>query len=87
MFVSVVGLSAEARETARLARLANGVMTPVEAAAHLGTTENTLRWHRCRGGGPPFHKDGGRYFYLRDELDAYRAKKKRAAPGATPVRP
>lgn len=60
-----------AQEAARQARLAQGVMKPTEAAHYIGTSENTLRWHRCRGGGPPFHKDGGRYFYLRDELDAY----------------
>ncbi len=65
------------QEAARQARLAQGLMTPVEAAAYIGTTEGTLRWQRCRGGGPSFHKDGGRYFYLREELDAYQARRGR----------
>jgi hypothetical protein len=66
-----------AQEAARQARLAQGLMTPTEAAEYVGTSENTLRWHRCRGGGPPYHKDGGRYFYLRNELDAYQATRGR----------
>lgn len=70
--------AAEAREATRHARLAQGIMTPTEAAEHIGTSENTLRWQRCRGGGPPFHKDGGRYFYMRDELDAYQAARGRS---------
>jgi hypothetical protein len=65
------------KEAARQLRLAHGLMTPVEAAEYVGTSEGTLRWHRCRGGGPPFHKDGGRYFYLRDELNAYQAARGR----------
>lgn len=70
-------MAAAAEEAAREARLAQGILKPVEAAAYVGTSENTLRWHRCRGGGPPFHKDGCRYFYLRDELDAYLAARGR----------
>lgn len=70
-------LAAKARDAAREARLAQGIMTPTEAAGHIGSSENTLRWQRCRGGGPPFHKDGARYFYLRDELDAYQAARGR----------
>ena len=68
----------QAREAARQARLARGLMTPIEAADYVGTTEMTLRWYRCRGGGPPYHKDGGRYFYLRNELDAFRGARGRA---------
>lgn len=66
-----------AREAARQARLDCGLMTPGEAAAYIGTTEGTLRWQRCRGGGPPFHKEGGRYFYLRRELDDYQAARRK----------
>jgi DNA-binding transcriptional MerR regulator len=62
-------------------------MTPAEAAEYVGTSEGTLRWYRCRGGGPPYHKEGARYFYLRDELDAYRAEKERAAPRTQGERP
>lgn len=65
----------QAKEAARKVRLAQGLMTPVEAAEYIGSTEGTLRWQRCRGGGPPYHKDGGRHFYLRDELDAYKAER------------
>jgi hypothetical protein len=68
---------APAKEVARQARLAQGLLTPTEAASYIGTTEATLRWQRCRGGGPQFHKDGGRYFYLKDELDAYQAARRR----------
>lgn len=66
-----------AKEAARKVRIARGLMTPVEAAEYVGSTEGTLRWQRCRGGGPPYHKDGGRYFYLKDELDAYLAARGR----------
>jgi hypothetical protein len=67
----------QTKEAARQLRLAHGLMTPTEAAEYVGTSEGTLRWHRCRGGGPPFHKDGGRYFYLQDELNAYKAARGR----------
>lgn len=76
MMTQVIAID-PAKEVARQARLAQGLMTPIEAAAYIGTTEATLRWQRCRGGGPQFHKDGGRYFYLRDELDAYQAARGR----------
>ena len=66
-----------AQEAARAARIAQGIMTPIEAAAHIGTTEGTLRWQRCRGGGPPFHKADGRYYYLLDELNAYQLARQR----------
>lgn len=73
MFQSITGLTPSEREAARIARLAEGVLTPVEAAEHLGLTEASLRWYRCKGKGPPAHKHGGRYYYLAHELDAYRA--------------
>ncbi len=74
MLHSIVGLSAAEREKAREARLSEGVLTPVEAAEHLGMTEATLRWYRCKSRGPRAQKQGGRWFYLRDDLDAYRAR-------------
>jgi hypothetical protein len=52
-------------------------MTPNEAAAYIGSTEGTLRSNRCRGKGPPYQKDGGRYFYKIEDLDAYRAERAR----------
>ena len=72
MLQSVIGLSAAERETARMVRLREGVLTPIEAAEYLGLSEASLRWYRCKGKGPRAHKDGGRWFYLRDDLDAYR---------------
>ena len=77
MIKSMNGLSATEREEARRDRLERGVLTPVEAAERLGMTEASLRWYRCKGMGPPAHKQGGRYFYLADELDAYRAERPR----------
>lgn len=66
-----------AKEAARRARLECGIMTPAEAAAYLGSTEGTLRWMRCKGMGPRFQKDGGRCFYMTEDLDAYRAERAR----------
>ena len=63
-----------AKDAARHARLDCGILNPVEAAAYLGITEPTLRWYRCKGKGPRAQKDGGRWFYRRDDLDAYRAE-------------
>ena len=74
MFQSVIGLSAAQRETIRRKRLRDGVFTTVEAAQYLGMTEPTLRWYRCKGKGPRAQKDGGRWFYTRKDLDAYRAE-------------
>jgi len=67
----------QAQEAARQARLDCGIMTPAEAAAYLGSTEGTLRSYRCRGKGPRSQKDGGRYFYRVEDLDAYRAARPR----------
>ncbi|WP_086606457.1 helix-turn-helix domain-containing protein [Erythrobacter donghaensis] len=67
----------QAQEAARQARLDCGIMTPTEAAAYIGSTEGTLRSNRCRGKGPPYQKDGGRYFYKIEDLDAYRAERAR----------
>lgn len=75
MIQSITGLSATEREEARRERIGRGILTPVEAAEHLGLTEASLRWYRCKGKGPPAHKQGGRYYYLAHELDAYRAER------------
>jgi hypothetical protein len=87
MFVSVIGLSATQREAARKNRLARGIFTPIEAAEFLGTTEGTLRWQRCKGKGPACHKDRGRFFYLKEDLEAYLSEKERASLVTTPARP
>ncbi len=74
MIHSVVGLSAAEREAARVSRIAEGVLTPLEAADYLGLSEATLRWYRCKGRGPRAQKIGGRYYYLKCELNDYRAE-------------
>ena len=73
MLQSVIGLSATERERARKTRVDAGILTAVEAAEYLGLSEASLRWYRCKGKGPPAHKDGGRWFYRKGDLDAYRA--------------
>jgi len=87
MFVSVIGLSATQREAARKDRLARGIYTSIEAAEFLGTTEATLRWQRCKGKGPTYHKDGGRFYYLKEDLEAYLSEKERASLVTTPSKP
>lgn len=72
MIHSVIGLSAAEREAARVARIAEGVLTPIEAADYLGLSEATLRWYRCKDKGPRAQKNGGRCYYLKSELDTYR---------------
>ena len=100
MYQSVIGLSAAQREEARRERMARGILTTIEAAEYLGTTQRTLDWLRCKGKGPAYHKDSRFHFYMKDELDAYRAsrgqprrgsssmaEKERASPVTTPARP
>lgn len=42
------------------------------AAAYLGGLKpSTLERWRCCGGGPAFHKIGGRVFYRQEDLDAF----------------
>lgn len=47
-------------------------MTSVEAAAYLRCSRRTLEGYRTAGGGPIYHRTGGRVFYHRDDLDAWR---------------
>lgn len=50
------------------------LLTPMEAAAYLHTTENSLRSMRSEGMGPPVHRpDGYHVRYRKSELDAYHA--------------
>lgn len=49
-------------------------LTPNAAAAYIGSTENSLRWMRSKGGGPRFHVIGtgrSRIRYTRAALDEY----------------
>ncbi|HXP95231.1 MAG TPA: helix-turn-helix domain-containing protein, partial [Telmatospirillum sp.] len=47
-------------------------LSPAEAAEYIGTTIGTLRFWRCRGGGPKWvGKKGGLIRYLRNDLDVF----------------
>ncbi len=67
--------------------LAEGVLTPRQAAAYIDSTENTLRSMRCTGHGPAFHRtdDGFRIYYLKPDLDAYLADRPNRRRGRTGV--
>jgi hypothetical protein len=47
-------------------------MTSAEAAAYVRCSPRTLEGYRNAGGGPVYHRSGGRVFYHRDDLDAWR---------------
>jgi predicted site-specific integrase-resolvase len=59
------------------------LLTPEEAAAHLGFTYATLADWRCKGGGPKFLKfgegRGGRVRYRPEDLAAWSAERERAS--------
>ena len=50
-----------------------------EAADYLGLSARTLDRYRVSGEGPVFHRFGGRVRYLREDLDAWAAKRRRAS--------
>ena len=50
-----------------------------EAADYLGVSPRTLDRYRVRGGGPVFHRFGGRVRYLRADLDAWALTRRRAS--------
>ena len=50
--------------------LADGRMTPRNAALYLGLAVKTLAVHRWKGTGPAYVK-AGRIFYFRADLDAW----------------
>jgi hypothetical protein len=81
-------------------REAEGLLTTKQAAAYIGSTENSLRCMRSKGYGPTFLKIGAAVFYRKSELHAYQgsvgpssrtarlaAEKERGAPGSTRMRP
>ena len=54
------------------------LMDTEAAAAYLGGLQKcTLERWRCRGGGPIFHKIGGRCLYSKEDLDAYLRSRRR----------
>ncbi len=48
-----------------------------QAAEYLGLSTRTLDRYRVSGDGPVFHRFGGRVRYLRDDLDAWAASRRR----------
>lgn len=48
-----------------------GRMTPSNAADYVGRSTKTLSNWRHQGIGPPYHKAGGRVFYLVSEIDEW----------------
>ena len=50
-----------------------------EAADYLCVSPRTLDRYRVRGGGPVFHRFGGRVRYLRADLDAWALTRRRAS--------
>jgi hypothetical protein len=64
------------------------LIDPREAAEILDTTEATLATRRCRGGGPPFVKDGNRCKYTRRWcLEHARARLRRSTSDPGPQQP
>lgn len=49
-------------------------LTVREAAKKIGVSESTLNKLRCEGGGPEYHRFGGRVLYREDTLDAFMQK-------------
>ena len=60
--------------TTQFARSDDPLLTPKEAAAYLGSTENSLRSYRSVGRGPKFMKVGSAIMYRESDLNAYFAK-------------
>ena len=50
-----------------------------EAADYLGLSTRTLDRYRVSGDGPPFHRFRNRVRYLRADLDAWAATRRRAS--------
>ena len=60
--------------TIPFARSDDPLLTPQEAAAYLGSSENSLRSYRSVGRGPKFMKVGSAIMYRENDLNAYLAK-------------
>ena len=54
-------------------------LTTRQAADWLGLSARTLDRYRVSGEGPVFHRFGGRVRYLRADLDAWAATRRRAS--------
>jgi hypothetical protein len=60
-----------------LTRPISPFLVTAAAASYLGLKKATLERWRCRGGGPVFHKLGGRCFYRQEDLDAFAEARRR----------
>lgn len=49
-------------------------MRPEEAGEYINVKPSTLRWWRCMGYGPAFHKYGNAVRYLKSDLDKFIAE-------------
>ena len=58
---------------------ATNYLNTCQAAAHLGLSTRTLDRYRVSGDGPVFHRFSGRVRYLRVDLDAWAATRRRAS--------
>ena len=54
-------------------------LTTAEAAGYLGLAAQTLKRYRSTGEGPVYHLFGGRVRYLREDLDAWAAERRRVS--------
>ena len=57
----------------------NNYLNTHQAARLLGLSTKTLARYRVSGTGPVFHRFGGRIRYLREDLDAWAASRRRAS--------
>jgi hypothetical protein len=51
--------------------MTGGLLTTVEAAAFLRKAKATLEKWRCKGGGPPYSKQGGSILYRLIDLESW----------------
>ena len=57
----------------------NNYLSTHQAARLLGLSAKTLARYRVAGSGPVFHRFGGRIRYLREDLQAWAASRRRAS--------
>ncbi len=57
----------------------NNFLNTRQAAGYLGLAKRTLDRYRLQGGGPIFHRFGNRIRYLRTDLDAWAAERRRTS--------
>lgn len=71
--------SSQAVEIVKVRMLPDGRMSRAEAAKYLGVAVNTMRFWETQGTGPESVLVGGRRFHYKEALDAFIAKKAKAA--------